>query len=60
MERRGTFTAETAPLVDAPKKTQYFEMVNGAKKFVFAPTTPAEGAKKEGPKDELSITDYFE
>ena len=60
MERRGTFTAETAPLVEAPKKVEYFEMVNGAKKFVFAPSTPTGGAQKEGSKDSLSITDYFE
>lgn len=45
-ERRGTFTAGTAPLVDEPEKVEYFQMVNGAKKFVYAPS-PKSSAKKE-------------
>ena len=51
MERRGTFTAQTAPLVDKQEKVEYFQMVNGAKKFVYAPSTPKEGAKIEVPKE---------
>lgn len=61
MERRGTFTATTTPLVDKTEKIEYFKIVNGAKKFVYPGKTnkAKEEAKKTSPKEQ-SITEYFE
>ena len=51
MERRGTFTATTAPLVDKEEKVEYFQIINGAKRFVYAPSTPTGGAQIEVSKE---------